>query len=203
MYVRHTGRVLPMIEDDVQMRMQGQSIMIKPKKFTRQPRSPVNVIKTFNKFTGLSTEDCNIVEQKDNSSYQGNITQEKYDVKHTDEIRISNKKSMKWRQFFDKNQFEVLIDNHEVGIKDIITRTVILKTPKHCLKKCKRCNFKKRTCVFKSSSCKAIQQWCFKCNKKGHYPQSPYCKANKRSKSTQESKEKRKMHKNLDSTLWK
>ena len=157
------------------MRVQGQSKLIKPKKFKRQPRSPVNVIKTFNKFEILSIEECNMVEVENYYSYQENNTQGNYDVtdRETDQKKIGNKKTLKWTTFFDINPFEVLMDNHEEGIKDIVRRNVILKTPKHCLKKCKRCNFKKRTCFVDSSTCKAAQQWCFKCNKKGHYPQSP------------------------------
>ena len=163
------------------MRMQLQNKLIKPKRFKRQPKHPVNVIKTFNQFESLPIEECNMAEVENN-------TQEKYDVTdiETDQKKIGITKKLKLTKFFDNNPFEVLMDNHEEGIKNIITRNVILNTPKHCLKKCKRCNFKKRTCVFDSSSCKAVQQCCFKCKKKGHYPQSPYCEAKKRSKFTQE-----------------
>ena len=106
-------------------------------------------------------------------------------------MKIINCRTIKLTKFFDNNQFEILVDNPEEGINDIIARTVILRTPKHCLKKCKRCNFKKRTCVIDSYSCKVIQQNCLKCNKKGHFPQSPYCKAQKRSKATKETKLKK------------
>ena len=183
-----------MVEENGQMRSQDQNKMIKPKKFKRQLRFPVNVISTFNKFEGLLIEECNLVETEEKTTvmYQGNITQEIYQEtdKEIDEIQIHKSKKMKWKKFCSENPFEVFMDNHEEGINNIINRNVILKTPKHCLKKCKRCNFKKRTCVFDSSSCKAIQQRCFKCNKKGHYPQSSFCKAWKRSKT---SKEKKKM----------
>ena len=157
------------------MKTQGQSKLIKPKRFTRQSRSPVKVIKTFNKFESLAIEECNIVEVEKNYCYQENNRQEKYDVtdKETDQKKMFNSKTLKWTKFFDNNPFEILMDNHEEGIKDIVKRNVILMTPKHCLKKCKRCNFKKRTCLFDSSTCKAAQQWCFNCTKKGYYHQSP------------------------------
>ena len=119
-------------------------------------------------------------------------------------MKIINCRTIKLTKFFDNNQFEILVDNPEEGIRDIIARTVILRTPKHCLKKCKRCNFKKRTCVIDSYSCKVIQQNCLKCNKKGHFPQSPYCKAQKRSKATKETKLKIEtiITKILDQNFW-
>ena len=54
------------------MKFLYQSQMIKPKKCKRQPRSPVNVIKSFNKFECLPIEECNIVEveKKVNSCYK-------------------------------------------------------------------------------------------------------------------------------------
>ena len=182
-----------MVEEELMM-IQGQSKIIKPKKFKRKPRYPVNVITTFNKFEGLPIDECLMVEieKMDNSGYQENTSKENNEknvknVKKRDQKKISN--TANWTKYFDKNKFEVLNDNHEEGIKEIISRNDILKTPKHCLKKCRRCNFKKRNCVLDSSSCKAIQQRCFQ-NKKGHHSQSPYCKVKKRSKFTQQIKVK-------------
>ena len=189
-----TDGATQLVGENGQMRRQDQTKMIKPKKFRRQHGSPANVVSTFNKFDGLTIEDCNLVEteKKDEVIYQKISTQENDEEidKEIDQLEIQKIKRMKWKKFFNENLFEVLKDNHEESISDIITRNVILKTPKHCLKKCKRCNFKKRTCIFDASSCKAIQQMCLKCNKKGHYPQSPYCKASKRSKPSRETQKK-------------
>ena len=81
-----------------------------------------------------------------------------------------------WKRFETRNRFEALIDNTEEDVTEIIKRNIILRTPKHCLKKCRRCKFKKRTCNLDSSTCKAIKNFCVKCKKTGHYPQSSYCK---------------------------
>ena len=77
------------MEKDGKMKIQCQNRMIKPKKFKRQPRSPVNEITTFNKFEGLPIEECNIVEveKRDNSNYQENVTQEKYDVNSKKQLK--------------------------------------------------------------------------------------------------------------------
>ena len=76
------------------MRMRWQNKLIKPNKFIRQPKFVVNVIKTLNKFESLPIEECNMVEVENNSSYQENNTQEKYDVIaiETDKEKIGNAK---------------------------------------------------------------------------------------------------------------
>ena len=189
------------------MIMGCQSKLIKPKKFKKQPKFSINEITTFNKFEGLLIEECKIVEDEATLTHLNHSPIESHllddfedgdqEIKYCKEYNTAemSKKSTrklkltKCEQFNDTNPFEVLIDNHEEEFKDILSRNIILKTPKQCLKKCRRCNFKKRTCVLDKSSCKAIKHQCFKCNKRGHYPQSHYCKADQRSKSSDKLKE--------------
>jgi hypothetical protein len=56
------------------------------------------------------------------------------------------------------------------------TKAKVKITQKRFLKKCRNCNFKKLSCILNPSSCMAQQKNCFKCGKKGHFPQSMNCK---------------------------
>ena len=79
-----------------------------------------------------------------------------------------------------RNRYSLLEDNPEIEIDSLIRRNVILKTSKQKLKKCSCCNFKKRSCLLDPQHCKALQSYCFKCKKKGHFPASIKCKMTKR-----------------------
>jgi hypothetical protein len=77
--------------------------------------------------------------------------------------------------------------------EDILTfskRNQVLNTEKHLLKKCRRCNFKKRKCQLEPLFCNSIQRTCWACGKVGHYPQSPLCKAKKRTTKKEKKFEK-------------
>ena len=78
-----------------------------------------------------------------------------------------------------KNRFDVLEDNPEEDVQRILKRRHLISVSRHSLKKCNKCCFKKRNCLVDPSTCKALQSCCFTCGKKGHYPQSLFCKARK------------------------
>ena len=83
------------------------------------------------------------------------------------------------QQFETMNPFNILT---EECLEDTSSNVNMKLDPKRLLKKCRYCNFKKRSCALNSSSCVAQIKRCFKCKKRGHYPQSMCCKANKTSK---------------------
>ena len=161
-----------------------QSEMIRPKKTTRLIKSVSNITKTVNKFEKLEIEECFIVEKE--------IQKENFHIKQKkkEKAEISNFKVIKkgWQKYETKNIFEVLTDNDEEDINKILFKTRILKTSKSSLKRCKRCNFKKRSCILNPSTCKAINKCCIKCQKIGHFPQSPNCKARAKANKSQKSK---------------
>jgi hypothetical protein len=99
--------------------------------------------------------------------------------KITDKIKV---KEDTVRQCFDHfvvpNPLQVLENNEDEDLDSIIR---IKKMPKQLLKKCKYCHFKKRSCVLNPSLCSARNLTCFKCDRKGHFPQSICCKINKKS----------------------
>ena len=100
--------------------------------------------------------------------------------KITNKIKVKENKAEKWvDHFVTPNPFIIVENNAEEDLDSMIQ---IKKMPKHLLKKCKHCNFKKRSCVLDPSSCSALNETCFKCDKKGHFPQSICCKINKKSK---------------------
>ena len=85
-------------------------------------------------------------------------------------------------QFETPNPFKCLDILTEDCLEDTRSKWNMRLDPKRLLKKCRYCNFKKRSCDLNSYSCVAQIKRCFKCNKKGHYPQSMCCKASKTSK---------------------
>ena len=97
-------------------------------------------------------------------------TKKKKKIKKTDSLAL----------FEVKNRFELLEDNPEFYIENLIMRNNILRMSKKKLKKCTFCNFKKRSCLLNPTECKALECYCFKCFKKGHFPASIKCKGNKK-----------------------
>ena len=116
--------------------------------------------------------------------------------------------------FTTPNPYKVLEDSDEeilpiliakIKNKQIETKQIKSKQiRKRFLKKCRYCHFKKRSCSLNPSSCEAQSKNCFKCGKRGHFPQSLNCKAkvesqkSKKAKSQEKRKSSRVSKVNLD-----
>ena len=116
--------------------------------------------------------------------------------------------------FTTPNPYKVLEDSDEeilpiliakIKNKQIETKQIKSKQiRKRFLKKCRYCHFKKRSCSLDPSSCEAQSKNCFKCGKRGHFPQSLNCKAKvesqkrKKAKSQEKRKSSRVSKVNLD-----
>ena len=85
------------------------------------------------------------------------------------------------KQFETVNPFKWFETLDEDCLEDAVSEVNMKSEPKHLLKKCRYCNYKKRSCDVDSFSCVAWIKKCFKCGKRGHYPQSMCCKASKSS----------------------
>ena len=96
-------------------------------------------------------------------------------------VEIYNDKTLV--QFETSNPFKLLGIMNEDYLERTVSKVNLKSVPKCSLKKCRYCNYKKRSCGISSSSCVARIKKCFKCGKRGHYPQSMCCKANKTSQS--------------------
>ena len=83
-------------------------------------------------------------------------------------------------QFETANPFECLNSINEDSLETVLDINM-KSVPKKQLKKCRYCNYKKRSCDASSSSCIARIKICFKCGKRGHYPQSMCCRSSKTS----------------------
>ena len=124
-----------------------QNKMIKPKNIQRFIQSPTKTPKIMNRFVTLLIEECNAIEsdiqdQSDRETVTF-IEIRKNQNEHEKRKRMPVKKVVEkgWKRFETRNRFEALIDNTEEDVTEIIKRNIILRTPKHCLKKCRRCKF--------------------------------------------------------------
>ena len=178
---------------------QSYSKHTKHMKYAKKKQVPTIPLKTHNFYESLSVENNDDIKE-DNGEVKADDVKEL--TKKATELEKNLKPKKQKKRLFQierkkielsnfpiENQYSVLTDNPEESVQKIKRRNELLQTSKQFLKKCKRCCFKKRSCLVDSASCNALSQHCFKCNKKGHFPQSLNCKARNKKVAEQSYKE--------------
>ena len=86
------------------------------------------------------------------------------------------------RNFETYNLFNELIPYCEDEQHKVLKMEEVKKQSKRQLRKCRKCGFKKRNCLLDVEGCKAVNKFCTKCKRSGHFPKSMICKVNKTAK---------------------
>ena len=94
------------------------------------------------------------------------------------ELRLQMIKSKtNLKQFETYNIYNLLIPEYKIEDKKLDTVRIL---PRKKLRKCLKCGFKKRSCVLDPQNCTAMNNFCFRCERPGHFPKSMNCKSSKK-----------------------
>ena len=166
---------------------------VKSKRDKKRTGVTSNMIKTCNVFEALDETEC-MVEEYTVKISKNNFA-EKFKKEENDTIKSKTQFEQNIR--CDQNLKFFVTQNRFALLEDIINEDLIRKRN---LKKCRKCNNKKRSCYLDSFSCQASEKNCFRCNKKGHFPQSSNCKTKRKSGRSKVKKGKDQMSKKLTKT---